>query len=252
MLIVVAYHALGQEPGPITVTSSRLEWDLTTLARRGFSFVSLDDCAAWLEGSASLPARAACITFDDGYTSVVRDALPLLVRLGVPSTVFLVASRIGSDNRWPGQWAGVPPQALATEPQVREWLAAGMTIGAHSHSHPVLTDLSDGALPHEVIESGDVLAQRFSTPVNHFAYPYGRRGPREVALARQRYRTAVSAVPALVVPGAQPHDLPRLDAHDLYVALCLRLKDRRTLQAYLAARRLARGARRRLRPGGAA
>ena len=40
--------------------------------------ITLDDCADWLDGQRSMPARSVAVTFDDGYRSVAEVALPLL------------------------------------------------------------------------------------------------------------------------------------------------------------------------------
>ena len=44
-------------------------------------------CARFTRGA--LPARAACITFDDGYANNKRTALSVLKRLGLPATFFV-------------------------------------------------------------------------------------------------------------------------------------------------------------------
>jgi len=43
----------------------------------------------------TLPARAACITFDDGYADNHQVALPILRRLGLPATFFVATGFLG-------------------------------------------------------------------------------------------------------------------------------------------------------------
>ena len=45
---------------------------------------------------APLPPEPLIITFDDGYSDVYRNALPILKRYGVPATVFLITDSIGT------------------------------------------------------------------------------------------------------------------------------------------------------------
>jgi peptidoglycan/xylan/chitin deacetylase (PgdA/CDA1 family) len=247
-VLIVAYHAISDAPSPICTSAPGLRADLLALRRAGYEFHALDDCADWLEGKRTMPARSVAVTFDDGYRSVVETALPLLVELGVPATVFVIAGRLGDDNRWPGQWRSVPAMPLMSASDVREAVSAGMTVGAHSWTHAVLPDLPERQLASEIHESGDRLAQVSGTEVRHFAYPYGRRGARERAAAAERYRTAVSATTGLVRPGASALDLPRLDAHDVALARRARLLDPARLRPYLAVRRLLRDVRRRIEP----
>jgi peptidoglycan/xylan/chitin deacetylase (PgdA/CDA1 family) len=56
----------------------------------------------------ALPENVACITFDDGFRSVLRTAYPILSKFQAPATVFLVTSLIGgSQPPWPERlyWA---------------------------------------------------------------------------------------------------------------------------------------------------
>jgi len=47
-----------------------------------------------------LPARAVCVTFDDGYADNERLALPILKRWGVPATVFVSSDYLNGGCMW--------------------------------------------------------------------------------------------------------------------------------------------------------
>jgi len=64
---------------------------------------------------------------------------------------------------------------LLTWDDVREIEAAGAAIGGHSHSHPLLTVLSDEALEEEISVNKQRLENVLRHPVSLFAYPYGHR-----------------------------------------------------------------------------
>jgi hypothetical protein len=93
--------------------------------------------------------------------------------------------------------------------------------------------------------SAEQLTEKLRTPVRHFAYPYGHRSERERTIVAKHFRTAVNTCPKLVSASSHPYDLPRLDSHDLRVALRLRALDPISLRPYLAMRRGARDVRRR-------
>jgi peptidoglycan/xylan/chitin deacetylase (PgdA/CDA1 family) len=48
----------------------------------------------------SLPPRAACITFDDGYLNNLTYAVPALATRGLPATVFVAAEFLGGGCMW--------------------------------------------------------------------------------------------------------------------------------------------------------
>lgn len=243
-MLIVTYHAVAERSSPVSVTSRTLEIELRALRDAGFRFVSLDQCADWLEGGEALPERTAAVTFDDGYASVATEAVPILERLAVPATVYIISGRIGADNAWPDQWRSVPRLPLADVDQIRAMAARGLTIGAHSWSHPLLPGLDEEQLQQEVVGAAARLESLLDRPVRHFAYPYGCRGPREIRAVAGRYRTAVTAEPRLVAEGDSRHELPRLDAHDLQLAIALGCLANDGLRPYLAVRRFARRVRR--------
>ena len=239
-VLIVTYHDIAESPSPVAVTPDQLANDLDALADAGFAWVTLDACADWLAGTTSHPPRTAVITFDDGYASVATRALPVLQRHRVPATVFVIAGRIGADNQWPGQWPSIGSAPLVDAGALRELTSAGVALGCHSLTHARLTSLDDASVAREVSEAADRLEQAAQVPVRHFAYPYGDRGSREIAAARLRYRTAVSASCGLVDQSSTPHDLQRFDAHDLRIAARLKLLTTSLLGPYASARRILR------------
>ena len=77
-----------------------LECHLDWIARR-FQVVSLDDLRVRLETRSRTAPPIAAITFDDGYRDVYEHAFPLLQRKGLPATVFVATSYVGTDGVLP-------------------------------------------------------------------------------------------------------------------------------------------------------
>lgn len=98
--------------------------------------------------------------------------------------------------------------ALAAEP--------GLSVGAHTLSHPRLAMLTADAAARELRESRTILEGWLGRPVLDFAYPVGDRtsaAAREFALARDAgYRSAVTTRPGHVFADHRehPHALPRV------------------------------------------
>ena len=94
--IVLAFHGVTSEkPGNICnyqgkhlylpVFAAMMEY-----LREFYNPVSLQRIVDWLEGGADLPERAVGVTFDDGYRNVWTNAAPVLAKLGIPATVYVV------------------------------------------------------------------------------------------------------------------------------------------------------------------
>ena len=58
--------------------------------------------------------------------------------------------------------------------EIRELHSAGMTIGAHTHSHYNLPSLDTSDVAQEVVASRRDIEEALQAPVEHFAYPNGR------------------------------------------------------------------------------
>lgn len=94
-LAVFCYHQVLEAKDPLRPTEpTRAEFlaDLEVIGRV-FNVLSLPDAVEKLERGI-LPARAACITFDDGYANNHELAAPLLQRLGLPATFYIAGAAV--------------------------------------------------------------------------------------------------------------------------------------------------------------
>ena len=65
---------------------------------------------------------------------------------------------------------------MMSKAQVKKLFDAGMTIGAHTHNHPILTQLSDLSAQEEIDKGRKLLEDWSGEKVDLFAYPNGKRG----------------------------------------------------------------------------
>jgi peptidoglycan/xylan/chitin deacetylase (PgdA/CDA1 family) len=65
------------------------------------------------------------------------------------------------------------PFRAVTWDQLREVAAAGIEIGGHSCSHPLMTKCTDSQIEHEAVDCKRELEGRLQLPVTSFAYPHG-------------------------------------------------------------------------------
>jgi peptidoglycan/xylan/chitin deacetylase (PgdA/CDA1 family) len=70
----------------------------------------------------------------------------------------------------------LPDDLMMTRTQVRELADAGMGIGAHTMTHPILRTLPDAAARTEIEGSRAELERIIDRPIRAFAYPNGRPG----------------------------------------------------------------------------
>ena len=98
----------------------------------------------------------------------------------------------------------------------------GVTIGAHTVSHPMLKKHPEEAARREIAFSKSLIEERIRRPVRHFAYPVGdptSAGPRDFALAAEAgFSTAVTTRPGhcFAAHAAHPHALPRVSINGAF------------------------------------
>lgn len=100
--------------------------------------------------------------------------------------------------------------------------APGVTIGAHTLTHPMLARHDEAFARAEIVDSKSRLEAELGMPIRHFAYPVGdpsSAGPREFGLARAAgFTSAVTTRPGhLFAEHADHlHALPRVSLNGLH------------------------------------
>jgi len=119
--------------------------------------------------------------------------------------------------------AGIPRgeglgASFVTPDQIRAMHSAGMTIGAHTVSHPHLDHLAPEHHGRELADSKQALEDILGNEVRHFAYPNPGGGgsilPEAVASVRAAgFQTAVTSTPSPMTPDADLLRLPRVGVY---------------------------------------
>jgi len=280
-LSILIFHRVLSQADPLfpgEQDARRFDEVLSWVAR-WFQVLPLDEAVSCL-GSGTLPARAAAITFDDGYADNATNALPILQRHKMPATFFVATSFLDGGRMWNDsviesvrtcsasvldlQDLGLgchqlgshdqrraaiesllgqikyleptkrqetvafvqrsargllPDDLMLTSKQVALLHQAGMQIGAHTCTHPILASLSDREAGIEINDSKKALEFLLGEPVKLFAYPNGKPGRDYLAshatMVRQAgFVAAVSTAPGVSSAVTDPFQLPRFSPWD--------------------------------------
>jgi len=244
-----------------------------------FRIMSLGEAIGGLRNG-TLPPRAACVTFDDGYADNAEIALPILKKHGIPATFFvatgfldggrmfndtvieLIRGAAGSTVDLGSLGLGrfsigtiperrqtihqllgrlkylpsesrqstveamsalipviLPDNLMMTSEQVRVMHNAGMEIGGHTASHPILAQMENSAACADIATGKEMLEGIIRAPVRFFAYPNGKPGrdylPDHVRMVRKLgFDAAVSTAPGAARKGSDMYQLPRFTPWD--------------------------------------
>jgi peptidoglycan/xylan/chitin deacetylase (PgdA/CDA1 family) len=116
------------------------------------------------------------LTFDDGWTSIYDNALPLLEKYGLVSTQYIISSYLGQPD-------------YMTMAQVKAFQTAGSEIGSHTVDHPDLTTLTSAQLTTELNQSQKTLQKDFGTSAAlNIASPYGAYNQTVITAMKKYYQ----------------------------------------------------------------
>lgn len=276
-LLILFYHRVLPEPDPFRpddVDAASFDWHVATLARY-FNVLPMGEALEKLQRGA-LPARAACVTFDDGYVDNLEIALPILERWGVPATFFLTTGFLDGALMWNDrvieairhtdksrlelgelglesynvdslerrchtaisvirklkylpvsernvavsrvQEAAVvdmTDRLMMSAEEIEQLAEAGMEIGGHTVSHPILARITDDEAGAEISSNKGLLEEITGRRIALFAYPNGVPGvdylAQHVQLVREAgFEAAVSTAWGAVGQDYDRYQLPRV------------------------------------------
>lgn len=173
-VILLYHHVSTVTPESTSVSPKVFRQHLQYLDENDFNVLPLGQILRTLGEGGSLPDRTVSITFDDAYSSVMDQAMPLLRERKWPFTVFVNTKAI--DNKYSGymSWGNL-----------KELLTAGAEIGNHSQSHAHLVRRVEGEsgqqwrtrISRDIESAQKRLEQELDVDTDLFAYPYGEHTP---------------------------------------------------------------------------
>jgi len=241
---VLTYHSIDRSRSVLSVSPEEFQEHVEQVARSERPVLAPSRLAWPLGEEPGFSGDGFAFTFDDGYASVAEHAAPLLARHGFPYGVFLVTSRIGSTNQWPGQAAWVAPAPLLDWDAVGKLIASGAEIGAHTSGHADLSRANESAAREEIEASRDEIERRLGSSPQIFAYPGGRSNAAVRRVAGSLFAACFGTRHARMRDGDDRSDLPRIETLYFRRPESFRRLFSPGIDARLAARRALRAVRR--------
>ena len=238
MRAILTYHSIDDSGSPISVGTAAFHRHAAWLRSGRVRVTALPDLL-----QLDPDADAVAITFDDGFANFATLAAPALA--GLPVTLFVVTDHVGRSNDWGGTpQPGVPVLPLLDWPTLRRLAAAGVTVGAHTQTHPDLTSLPPERVRGELSGSAERIRGEIGIRPEVFAYPYGQTSPDVVSAVRDTFEWACTTELRMLAPRVSGVELPRLDMYYFQAAGRLEAWGSPGFHAYVSLRRaLRRGGR---------
>jgi peptidoglycan/xylan/chitin deacetylase (PgdA/CDA1 family) len=185
---IIIYHSVRPYiPGEsvmqdrFDITPELFEQQLIYIRDHGYTTISPDALVLDIKAGTTTPTiKPVMLTFDDGWENQYKYAFPLLEKYHMTATFYVYTKPIDNNKLSYLSWD-----------QLREVDAAGMTIGSHTLTHPLLKRLATADIQNEIVMSKKIIEGELKKPVFHFAQPFGYSSSEiEKIIMNAGYRTA--------------------------------------------------------------
>lgn len=205
--VILMYHRFGESTYPSTnIRLEQFDAHLAELVKGPYTVLPVPDILKRLKAGQPLPDRTIGITIDDAFHSVYTEAFPRLKRAGLPFTLFVASEPV--DQKLPD---------FMTWDQVRELRDAGVTIGAHSHSHLHMIDEGLERSRTDMLQANRRFEAELGTVSPIFAYPFGEASLEIMKMVKETgVAFAFGQNSAVLYRTSNPLLLPRFPFNEAY------------------------------------
>ena len=131
-LPVLMYHHVSEDvASDMVISPARFEAHMTALKEHGWNSVTIRQLIEFGEQGTPLPDHPVLITFDDGYTSNLELAAPILERYGLNAVIFVIGINAGQ-SVYAHSGQPLDPPRFALE-DARPYLESGV-LEVESHT----------------------------------------------------------------------------------------------------------------------
>ena len=214
-VVILLYHRVSDHfRDGVTVGIEQFDRQMSFVAER-YPIASIEDVVRGNLPKNTGGKPVVAVTFDDGYLDNFENAVPILLRYGIPAAFFVSTGKIeseeGFDHDLNKLGYAVPTM---TWDHLRQMHAMGFTIGSHTVSHINCAQTSDAELQDELTRSKKDLERELALQEIYFAYPFGGRedfSAHALELVKASgYKCCMSAYGGVNVGPLDPFNLLRL------------------------------------------
>ena len=205
--VIFMYHKFGIEKYPTTsVTMEQFDAHIIELSHIKYSVRSLEFILDTIINDGNLPNNTIGISVDDADKSFYEKGWPKFKKNGIPVTLFVNTSTVHKNNKNYLNWD-----------QIRELRDEGVSIGAHSHNHYHMPNLSIEDIKKEIEISNNIFLKELGMIPPLFAFPYGEANQEIIDLLKEyKFKVAFGQHSGVVNETSNLYYLPRFSLNERY------------------------------------
>ncbi len=203
---VFMYHKFGVSKYPSTsVTIDQLNSHIEELTKEKYTIKSLDFIIDTIINDGDLPANTIGISVDDADKSFLEVGWPLFKENNIPVTLFVTTGTISNNEKYIN-WD-----------QIRKLKEEGVVIGAHSHTHAHMPDISIEEVRDEIETSNRIFLKELGEIPTLFAFPYGETTDEIIELVKEfKFKVAFGQHSGIINETSNMYYLPRFSLNERY------------------------------------
>jgi len=208
--VVFMYHKFGVPKYPSTsVTIDQFDAHLKEFSKSKYSIMPVEFIIDTIINDGDLPNNTIGISIDDADKSFYEVGWPKFKEMGFPVTLFVNTSTIHENNTNYLNWD-----------QIRELVNEGVSIGAHSHSHYHMADLSIEEVRNEIEISNNIFLKELGSIPPLFAFPYGEANEEIINLLKEyKFKVAFGQHSGVINETSNLYYLPRFSLNERYAEI---------------------------------
>lgn len=180
---IFVYHSIDSSKQSISLTPAIFEQQLNYLRQHEFRLIGAEKAVQMMKKKQD-PSKCVVLSFDDAYTTIATWAENIRHQ-GDQATIFVPSKCIGLSNVWDKDRADILQIPIMDAEQLKHLSQLGIELGAHTQTHPKLSQQSSTVLQKELNDvRTDMLKQLALTPQT-IAYPYGDFNQEVITATRQ-------------------------------------------------------------------
>ena len=203
---VFMYHKFGVSKYPSTsVTIDQLNSHIEELTKEKYTIKSLDFIIDTILNDGDLPENTIGISVDDADKSFLEVGWPLFKKNNIPVTLFVTTGTISNNQKYIN-WD-----------QIRKLKEEGVVIGAHSHTHAHMPDISIEEVRNEIETSNKIFLKELGEIPTLFAFPYGETTDEIIDLVKEyKFKVAFGQHSGIINETSNMYYLPRFSLNERY------------------------------------
>lgn len=204
--VILAYHRIGDDANPDgNISAAQFLNHVDEIEKGGYNVIPLPELIDGLQNNLEFPARTIAITFEGGFKSAIKNAVPTLLEKKIPFTVFYSSDYADTDSADHVNWSDLKTLSAYSS------VSLGVLPAAYARHE------AEEEIKRQVNKARQRHREMLGTEAQFFSYPFGEYSPEYKDIVRNSgFKAAFGLQSGAVYDGSDFFALPRFTMTERY------------------------------------